>query len=159
MPNVAQVFLWCSLQHLSSTLELDKTSFFLPYWPSLPSAKMDITRQCILWGLLGKVLFVVVLVFKQDRKQLWNQDRSESPCTVWGRTVSGKAYRPLSSTAWCKVLTSHWGLFVYSTVFWLNSYRATELKDQTHIIADFMETCFPFHTYKAPNNILSESQP
>lgn len=89
--------------HLSSTPELDETMFFLP------NVKMDITRQCILWGLLGKVVFIMVLVFKEGKEQLRNQDRNKSQCTVWRRTVSSKAYRLLSSTAWWKVLTKGLG--------------------------------------------------
>lgn len=99
----------------------------LAYGPSLPNARMDKTRQCILWGLLGKVVFLIILVFK-GRNQLRSQDRNKSPCTVWGRTVGSKAYRLFSSTVWWKVLTSQWGLGIYLIAFWIKSYRATELQ-------------------------------
>lgn len=96
----------------------------LAYGPSPPKVRMDITRQCNLWGLLGKVVCVIVLVFKEGRKQLESQDRNKSLCTVWGKDCQYQTYTILSSTAWQKVLMNHWGLCIYLTVFWINSYRA-----------------------------------
>lgn len=76
----------------------------LAYGPSVLSLRMDITRQCILWGLLGRVVFVVVLVFNKAESN-YGTKRGTSPHALSGGGLSvaklrGSSAQQLDDKSW-----------------------------------------------------------